>query len=660
MGTEEVGTRALRHDVDAQEERLAVVEAVSGATAFPIFLAANFPTVMDAVTEAATRGGGTVLLPIGPTELDASEAIALLSNVGLEGSGCNESVLKSKGPQSFTLLRNLRASLTSGPLDSNLTIRNLTFDGGSTGVEADGRKGYGLELYGVENFIASNLFFKDMPLSAFEISGDIAAIANGVRTATEPLLTSNGLVSDIRIDGAGWQIQYLTEEEKKVPWGDAGFGLIIRAGARDIDVRGVITTDTYYGGFGIGQLSNVNSSATPFPNKAQAGSITASGIHVNQTTARGTPGAPSIRVSFAYDVSITNWSARGNAGSQGFAIRQAGSTGPMGIRVSDGWSEGNEFGLIHDGASSTVTAQRVSITGVMCVSNRKDGFYVEDPFLEATSCHAWGNARHNWNFQSPEPGVLRRMHATLTGCTGLDANGGEGVTSECGLQLKDCANVKVIGGDYRDSREGAERTQNYGIREVGVADENTIIGVGVANNITGQIVTLGANTLVFDREHGPSLPFRPLYSTQGQATTAAAAATTYFFIPSVQNASAPVPGNTNSPVEIFRVVAADLAVVGKTTTLRINAECSVIGTSPAVKVTVSLAALKLESGKYVPGTVVEGSSIELELTGKTNAFVQGSKDIAVPADGRYCLVYTVSGTPAANFKLDGQISAKNA
>jgi hypothetical protein len=644
------GTKINAAGLNDLEQRIS-----DGFGAFPFYLVDDYDSVHEAVSNAAAEGG-TVLLPKGDTDILGS--VVLPSNVALEGSGVNESCLKPTGVQDFTLIRNSRATKTSGGLDSNLTIRNLTLDGGSTGTAEDGRLGYGIELYGVDGFVLEDICLRDIPLSALEISGDIAAIANGVRSGTEPLSTRNGFVRGVRIDGAGWQLAHLSEDDKKEPWGDAGFGLIIRAGARDIDVQGVITTDTFYGGFGVGQVSNVNSSAA-FPNKAQVAHITASGIHVDQSSARATPGAPSIRVAFAYDVAIANWSARGNAGSQGFAVRQAGTTDNLGIRISNGWSEDNEFGFIQTGASEAVPSQKVSISNVHCVANRKDGFYFEDSYTTATSCQAWGNERHNWNFQSPEAGVLKAFRSTLIGCVGLDASDPEGASSECGLQLKDAAYVKVIGGDFGETRSGGARTQNYGIREVGVSDHNTIIGVDALENLSGQIVVLGTHTTVLGRDNGPALPFRSLLATQGLATTAAASGTKYFFVPSSQNQSAPVPGNTNAGVSILKLAAADLAVTGRATKLRLSAEVSAIGTSPGVTVTVALFALNLETGKYVPGAEVEGSKVELATSGKTNDFVPGQIDLSLPPDGRYVPIYTVSGTPAANFKVDAQVLARN-
>ncbi|HET6241629.1 MAG TPA: hypothetical protein VFD99_06545, partial [Arthrobacter sp.] len=507
---EKGGTRLNADGLNDLEQRIQ-----DGFDAFPFFSASDYGDVNGAISAAHDAGGGTVILPKGTVLLE--ESLLLLSNVSLVGSGVNATVLKASGASEFTMIRNLRANEVSGAPDRNIAIRNLTIDGESDGVESDSRRGFGIELYGVSGFAIEDVLLKDIPLSACEISGDQAAIANGVRTGTEPLMTERGSIKNIRIEGAGWQCKHLSGPEETELWGDAGFGLILRAGARDIDVQGVFSSDTLYGGFGAGQLSNVNSS-DPFPNEAQVAHITASGIHVDQGEARATPEGPSIRLSFGYDVSLDSWSARDNAGSQGLAIRQAGTTDNLGIRVSNGWSEGNEYGLIQTGASSTLTSQKVSLSGVHCVGNRKDGFYFEDPYTTATGCISWGNERHNWNFQSPEAGERRDFHSHLIGCQGMDASAPGGGSSECGLQLKDAGHVTVLGGTFRDTRSGGSRTQNYGIRETGVSDYNQLIGVEADNNITSDITTLGTHTFTLARQLQPAPKLKSLGNVSGDFT----------------------------------------------------------------------------------------------------------------------------------------------
>jgi hypothetical protein len=452
----------------------------------PFFLVDGFKTPQDAINAANTAGGGTVIF--GSKTYVLTKSLVVFSNVTLTGTG----TVLTAANQSFTLIRNFRATVKAGEGDVNIGICNLILDGQSVSAATDARRGCGIELYGVDGFVIDSIVCRNIPLSAIEVSGDQAAIENGVRTGAEPLPTTHGAISNVIVKGAGWQSKFLTEGEETELWGDAGYGVVIRAGAREVDVRGLISSDTRFGGFCVGQLSNVNSGEAS-PNKAQAHRIHASHVHVDQATARDTPAAPSIRFAFAFQCSITNWTARNNAGSQGLVIRQAGSTNNEQVAVADGFSENNTFGITVTAVSATVKTKAVSFSNVTAVKNITDGWLLECPRLALSNCFAFENGRHGFNWQSPEAGVAFAFRSSMTGCISLD-NGKS--TTGYGCQLKSATYVRIVGCEFSDTRAGGERTQAYGVRAIEASNKNIITANTANNNVTGQVVTVGAENVV--------------------------------------------------------------------------------------------------------------------------------------------------------------------
>lgn len=153
--------------------------------------------------------------------------------------------------------------------------------------------------------------------------------------------------------------------------------------------------------------------------------------------------------------------------------------------------------------------------------------------------------------------------------------------------------------------------------------------------------------------------YRTLFRTGTRLTTAAASGTKYLLAPNLADTSAAgITANQAGMNMIFNLVAADLAITGLTTKLRVEASVSGAGTAPAVTITTGLYPVTISANSYVLGTVVanSGAALASPPSGITSA---NSGDFDLPTDGAYMLGVIVSGTPAAAFPVHGTLQARN-
>jgi hypothetical protein len=362
---------------------------------------------------------------------------------------------------SHHLLANYRATQTTGPLDENIRVSGGIWDGLSTGYTNDNRRGYGMEFYGVDGLHVHDVRLRNIPLSALEVCGDYAAIANGVRDGTPPLKCTDVILERIKFKHVGWQEQHLNgTEERELLWGDAGFGVIARAPARNVTMRDITGRDVQFGIAGVGQLCNLNDSAKTGDNLAQVIGALLSNIHADQT---GCPAlAPSIRAAFCRDVRLANCLAVGNSASGGISLRQAGSTPVQRVAVGSCQSRGNDFGLIGTGASSTVFVEEISVTGGHYCDNLTDGLIIEDFTVGVSNVIATGNGRYDINVTAA---AYQEHRAKLMGNTAGS------------IRLNNVARCTVTGNNAAT------------IQEFGAANYNAIVGNNAA------VTKLGANSV---------------------------------------------------------------------------------------------------------------------------------------------------------------------
>lgn len=141
----------------------------------------------------------------------------------------------------------------------------------------------------------------------------------------------------------------------------------------------------------------------------------------------------------------------------------------------------------------------------------------------------------------------------------------------------------------------------------------------------------------------------PLVRASGRGSTSAVSGTNYMLGGTNADfatvASGTAQASAMSPVPL---AAADYAVTGKTTKLRIKATVACAG---AVSQNVTVGLMPVTYGASISaGAAVTGSTVT--ITPSANSGVSGlTADFAVPADGDYILGYTVAGVPASGFQV---------
>ena len=111
---------------------------------------------------------------------------------------------------------------------------------------------------------------------------------------------------------------------------------------------------------------------------------------------------------------------------------------------------------------------------------------------------------------------------------------------------------------------------------------------------------------------------------------------------------------------LLRLEAADYAISGRTTKLRVRATLTTNGTPPAITFTVGLYPVTSVAGgadvmSVVLGTIDSGSQVSFATPAASSMFEGDSSDFTIPADGYYVLGVSLSGSQANNSLVGGGI-----
>jgi hypothetical protein len=104
---------------------------------------------------------------------------------------------------------------------------------------------------------------------------------------------------------------------------------------------------------------------------------------------------------------------------------------------------------------------------------------------------------------------------------------------------------------------------------------------------------------------------------------------------------------------VIRLDAADFAMTGRTTKLKVKATITTNGTAPTGTLTVGLYPVSSVAGasnthSITTGTVVASSTVAFAAPTANNVFSGDSAEFTMPADGAYVLAVNLSGATAAN------------
>lgn len=119
------------------------------------------------------------------------------------------------------------------------------------------------------------------------------------------------------------------------------------------------------------------------------------------------------------------------------------------------------------------------------------------------------------------------------------------------------------------------------------------------------------------------------------------------------------------PAAVKYFVAADYAVAGLTTKLRVRAQVSSNATASAITFTYGLYPVTFSGGAGVLnvtlGTVVAGTTVAIASPAASTVVSGVSTDATIPADGLYCLGVATSGSPASNHAalLSAELQVRN-
>lgn len=146
-----------------------------------------------------------------------------------------------------------------------------------------------------------------------------------------------------------------------------------------------------------------------------------------------------------------------------------------------------------------------------------------------------------------------------------------------------------------------------------------------------------------------------LFQTVGRGTTAAASGTKYMAVAGQSDLSVPtLSGGAMAQASLFRVKASELDQSGFTTKLKL-AIVEYNNTAPAVTITAALYPVTVSGTAAALGTAVTGSAVAFTTPAANSINTADSGDFDRPADGVYCVGYTVSATPGGIFVLQSQV-----
>lgn len=150
--------------------------------------------------------------------------------------------------------------------------------------------------------------------------------------------------------------------------------------------------------------------------------------------------------------------------------------------------------------------------------------------------------------------------------------------------------------------------------------------------------------------------YRTIFQAAGRFTTSAAGATKYFFAQPTTELTAVVITSTGSTFW-FQFTAADYAISGLTTKLRVV--CTLwVTTAPAQNVNVNLYPTTLAATTSL-GTAVSGSLIAYGNPTANTGITANSGDFTIPGDGFYSVGHTVGGTPSGGGVMQAVVQVRN-
>lgn len=457
---------------------------------------ASLQAAQDAAAAAVgVAPGVTVQLEPGK-EYRIGDSLVLDSFVTLDLNG--STIAPHTLPYEFSLVMNRRAS-SAAPVvnDQFITVKNGTIAGRSSGEAFDECLGYGIELTGADDVLIRDVRIVNIPLSGIEVQGNHSQVAiHGLAAGGAlPTIFCNRIVIDnVTVDHVGWQEAWLDDipgswpdDSNLLSWGDAGFGVIARSGTYGFTLTNSRGQTCETNVFGVGQLKTARANGDP-PTAAHVSDVHFANLFADQTDAAplGTL-SPTYRIAFAARATLNNCIAIGNTDSVGFEVRSASSleSATERIALSNCISEGNNYGFNMSTDISANRALQITLTGCVAKGNNLVGFNQSTNQVAYNGCVSIENGQHGFRMQYAATSPSAIYDTVISGCIAAD-NGGVGVT-DCGILLDDAQSVTVTGCSVFDTRAGGARTQDYGIREIGTATNNVVVGNNARNNAVANL-----------------------------------------------------------------------------------------------------------------------------------------------------------------------------
>jgi len=380
-----------------------------------------------AITAINALGGGTVLFPEGTYlvgDVGGNTAISLLSNVTLNGSGINATIIKLKN--------NGNAHVISASSVSNVAITNLTVDGNranqSLGVHCI--RGGDVDGYFIENVEAKQAY----------------AYGIGFQTGTFKRIKLNNIyVHDTGLDGI--DLKNKNSDNEDVQYSN----ITVRQWGLDTTA----TVQTSMDIRGVAELVNIDA--------RNPGNNTCVGIRFRQGEVgdvNGLGGHKSSLTNFFVDMGATTTSVGLNIVARD-------------ITVSNGHIQGGLFGVSVQDSGARIS--QVTVTGTSgrawILDNQGSGLDADDCVL--TACHAHDCAAQGF--------TIRTDRCQLIGCYSYSNDRGMVIESTAD-------NTRIIGGDVtRNTTSGLTTSgTNDSIRNVnGFVNEVTLISSNLAIDATG-------------------------------------------------------------------------------------------------------------------------------------------------------------------------------
>lgn len=163
---------------------------------------------------------------------------------------------------------------------------------------------------------------------------------------------------------------------------------------------------------------------------------------------------------------------------------------------------------------------------------------------------------------------------------------------------------------------------------------------------------------------GPDITavYQEIITTGARITTAAGSGSKYFFDEANTadlSSSIAVATAGAAQLKILTMGTLDYAApTGYKTVMRTRGRPLTGNTAPNVTFTIGLYPLTVSGSQLSMGTIVTGSDGAYNANTANDFTSNASADFDMPANGPYCLGYTLSGTPAANFTAYGTLQVR--